>query len=129
MAGNGEVSGILTVAAASVDTRNARRDKHLRSADFFDSASYPGISFTVGRIRPSGQGVTVTGALTVRGRTRPLAFDARATVPGAGEGWVDAEIGVNRGDLGLTWNWLGLVPMRAAVTVHAVFTRPGGFDE
>src|SRR5215472_9549610 len=37
----GEVSGTVTVAAASIDTKNTRRDTHLRSADFFDSANYP----------------------------------------------------------------------------------------
>src|SRR6266699_4283863 len=39
----GEVSGTITVAAASVDTKNKRRDKHLRSADFFDSDTHPQI--------------------------------------------------------------------------------------
>src|SRR5579875_3384674 len=42
----GEAAGTLTVAAASVDTNNARRDKHLRSADFFDSDNHPDIIFT-----------------------------------------------------------------------------------
>src|SRR5262249_49826037 len=64
---DGKVSGILTVAAASIDTKNSRRDTHLRSADFFDSATYPNITFTADAIRPSANGVTVSGALTVRG--------------------------------------------------------------
>src|SRR5262245_26004581 len=59
----GEVSGAVTVVAASVHTKNTRRDTHLRSADFFDSDNYPDITFTVEGIRPSGQGVTVTGNL------------------------------------------------------------------
>jgi polyisoprenoid-binding protein YceI len=71
---NGSASRILTVAAASIDTGNTQRDTHLRSADFFDSANHPDITFTAGRIRPSGAGVAVTGALTVRDRTRPLSF-------------------------------------------------------
>jgi polyisoprenoid-binding protein YceI len=82
---DGEVSGALTVAAASIDTGNTRRDTHLRSADIFDSGSHPHITFTAGGIRPSGQGAAVTGALTVRGRTRPLSFDAVASVPGNGK--------------------------------------------
>ncbi len=56
----GEASGTVTVAAASIDTRNTRRDTHLRSADFFDSGNNPDITFTADGIRPSGQGVTVT---------------------------------------------------------------------
>ena len=119
----GQVSGTLTVAAASVDTKNAKRDTHLRSADFFDSASHPDITFTADGIRPAGQGVAVTGALTVRGRTRPLSFEAAASVAGDGEIWLDAEVHVNRGDFGLTWNLLGLVSMYSTLTIHAVFTR------
>ena len=55
---DGEVSGTVRVAAASIDTRNAGRDAHLRSADFFDSGNHPDITFPVDGIRPSGQGVT-----------------------------------------------------------------------
>src|SRR5262245_40140292 len=62
----GEVSGAITVAAASIDTKNNKRDRHLRLADFFDSGNHPEITFTADGIRPSGQGVAVTGALTVR---------------------------------------------------------------
>ena len=67
----GDVSGTITVGAASIDTKNKKRDTHLRSADFFDSDTYPDITFTVDQARPSGQGVTVSGSLTVRDLTRP----------------------------------------------------------
>jgi polyisoprenoid-binding protein YceI len=120
---DGEVSGTLTVAAASIDTKNTRRDTHLRSADFFDSGNYPDITFTAAAIRPSGQGVAVTGALTVRGRTRPLSFDAAASVRGDGEVWLDAEVIINRADFGLTWNLMGTVSMNSTLTIHATFRR------
>ena len=120
---DGQVSGTVTVAAASINTKNARRDKHLRSADFFDSANNPDITFTADGIRPAGQGVAVTGALTVRDRTRPLSFDAAASVNGDGEIWVDAEIHVNRADFGLTWNQMGMAGVNNTLAVHAVFTR------
>jgi polyisoprenoid-binding protein YceI len=119
----GEVSGALTVVAASIDTKNTRRDTHLRSADFFDSDNYPDITFTVAGIRPSGQGVTVTGTLSVRDRARPLTFDGTAAVAGDGEVWLDAEVRINRADFGLTWNLMGLVSMNNTLTIHAVFTR------
>jgi len=119
----GEVSGTITVAAASVDTRNARRDTHLRSADFFDSDKYPDITFILSGIRPAGHGIAVTGTLTVRDCTRPLAFDGTAAVQGNAEAWLDAEVGINRADFGLTWNRLGLVSMDNTITVHAVFIR------
>src|SRR5215472_12810657 len=132
VAPDGAVSGTVTVAAASIDTRNTRRDTHLRSPDFFDSGSHPDITFTADGIRPSGQGVAVTGALTVRDRTRPLSFDAAASVRGVGEICLDAEVNINRADFGLTWNLMGLISMHNTLTVHAVFTRRGeeeGADE
>ena len=120
---DGQAAGTLLVAAASVDTRNTRRDTHLRSADFFDCDNHPDITFAADDIRPSGQGVAVTGALTIRGRTRPLSFDAAASVAGDGEVWLDAEVRVNRTDFGITWNQLGMVGKTSTLTIHAVFTR------
>jgi polyisoprenoid-binding protein YceI len=120
---DGEVGGTVTVAAASIDTKNARRDTHLRSADFFDSDHQPDITFTADGIRLSGRGVAVAGALTVRGRTRPLSFDAVASVQDDGEIWLDAEVHINRADFGLTWNLMGLVSMNNILIIHAVFTR------
>ena len=111
------------MAATSIDTNNTRRDTHLRSADFFDSGTHPDITFTADGIRLSGQGAGVTGALTVRDRTRPLSFDAAATVHSDGEIWLDAEVRVNRADFGLTWNLMGMVSMNNTLTIHAVFTH------
>ena len=118
----GDVTGDVTVTAASIDTKNARRDTHLRSSDFFDSDNYQDITFTCGSIRPSGQGVTVSGILRVRDRTRPLTFDATAAVRGDGEVWLDATVRINQADFGLTWNLLGMVSVNNTITIHAVFT-------
>jgi polyisoprenoid-binding protein YceI len=123
VAADGEVSGTLTVAAASVDTNNSRRDTHLRSTAFFDSGNHPDITFTAEGVRLAGQGVVVTGALTVRDRTRPLSLHAAASVRGDGDVWLDAEVHINRADFGLTWNLLGMASMHNTLTIHAVFTR------
>ena len=120
---DGQVSGIVTVAAASIDTKNKRRDTHLRSADFFDSQTHPQITFSSGGFAPSSQGLNVTGALTVRDQTRPVTFDATVSVVDGDEVWLDAEIQVDRADFGLTWNLLGMTSMHNTITVHAVFTR------
>jgi polyisoprenoid-binding protein YceI len=119
----GEVSGTITVAAASIDTKNAKRDKHLRSSDFFQADAFPHITFSVDRLQPSGEGVTVTGQLSVRGRTRPLTFPATVSAASSGEVRLDAEIQVNRADFGLTWNQLGMTSMQNTITVHAVFGK------
>jgi polyisoprenoid-binding protein YceI len=123
VAADGEVSGTVTVAAASIDTRNARRDAHLRSADFFDSGSVQDIVFTADGIRPAGQGAAVTGALTVRGRTRPMSFEAAVSAESDEEIRLDAEVVVNRVDFGLTWNLLGTVAVNNTLIIRAVFTR------
>ncbi len=118
----GEVTGTLTVAAGSIDTRNKMRDKDLRSAKLFDIANHPDITYTVDGIQPASGGVRVAGRLTVRGRTRPLSFDAKVSAA-AGEARLDAEVPVNRADFGLTYRPLGMASLNNTITVHAVFTR------
>jgi polyisoprenoid-binding protein YceI len=118
----GEVSGVITVAAASIDTKNSTRDKHLRSADFFDIAFHPDITFAADGVSLADDGVRVTGSLTVRGSTRPASFDAKIS-SADDRVWLDGELQVNRADFGLTWNWMGIASMDNTVVVHAVFTR------
>jgi polyisoprenoid-binding protein YceI len=119
---SGDVKGVVTVAAASVDTKNSKRDKHLRSADFFDIDNHPDISFAVDGASPADGGVRVTGSLTIRGITRPAALNATVSSVD-GELSLDGELDVNRTDFGMTWNWLGIAAMDNTIVVHAVFTR------
>jgi len=119
----GQVTGTLTVAAASIDTKNKMRDKDLRSAKVFDTANHPDITYTVDSIQPTGGGARVTGSLAVRGRTRPLSFDAKVSAT-ADEVRLDAEVPVNRADFGLTYSPLRMAPMHNTIVIHAVFTRP-----
>jgi polyisoprenoid-binding protein YceI len=120
---DGQVSGTVTVSTASIDTRNDRRDTHLRSADFFDSGNHPDITFTADSIRPSGQGAVITGALTVCGQTRPLSVDAAVSVRDDGTVCLDARVRINRADFGLTWNAMGLASMNTTIIVHAIFAE------
>jgi polyisoprenoid-binding protein YceI len=117
----GHVTGTFTVAAASVDTKNKMRDKDLRSAKLFDAASHPDITYTVDAMQPANGGVRVTGSLTVRGRTRPLSFDAKVSAT-AGEVRLDAEVPVNRADFGLTYSPMRMAPMNNTIVIRAVFT-------
>ncbi len=71
----------LTIDAASIDTGNATRDEHLRSADFFGVAEHPEVRFTSKDISGLGNGhVYVSGELEAAGTTIPLAFDASVRV-------------------------------------------------
>ena len=119
----GDASGVITVAAGSIDTKNPRRDKHLRSADFFDVANHPDLTYAADSVSAADGGVRITGRLTVRGRTLPASFDATVSITD-GEVWLDGQLQVNRADFGLTWNWAGIASMHNTIGIHAVFTRP-----
>ncbi|MBO0841442.1 MAG: YceI family protein [Sciscionella sp.] len=119
----GQVTGTLTVATASIDTNSTRRDKHLRSSDFFDSATYPDITFTLDSVRPHGERVAVRGALTVRDSSRTMSFDAAAVVRGEDEIQLDAEVETNRADFGMIWNPMHAVSLNNIITVSAVFFK------
>jgi len=97
------------IDVASIDTGNADRDNHLRSADFFDVASHPKISFKSTAIARDGDGYKVTGDLTIRGATHPVTLDVEyagsAKNPyGQVVSGVSATGAINRKDFGLVWN-------------------------
>lgn len=118
----GQVTGTVTVAAGSVDTKNNKRDEDLRSANVFDVANHPDITYTIDSAQPASGSVRVTGNLTVHGRTRPLSFDAEVSAA-ADEVRLNATIRVNRGDFGLTYSPLHMASLNNTITVQAVLTR------
>ncbi len=100
----------LTIKAASIDTRNADRDAHLRSNDFVDMEHYPEITFvSTGVEQVDGETYRVTGDLTVKGVTKPVTIDFEftgAAVDPFGNQRIGLEgtTSVSRKDFGLTWN-------------------------
>ncbi len=121
---DGSARGTLALDAASVDTKQSKRDKHLRSAEFFHVEKHPEITYTVRRATAGADGaVQVTGDLTVRGTTRPLAFTAQAGQAGQGTVTVAAEVEVDRSDFDLNWNQLGMLRGLTTVTVSLRFTK------
>ncbi len=77
---DGTVFGRMHIAAASLDTRSARRDERLRSRDFFDAGNHPQIVYTLTNIKLMAErDVWVEGSLRVRGVSAPLSFPARVT--------------------------------------------------
>ena len=128
--GSGEIlpdgtgRGRLEIGAASLDTKNRKRDEHLRSADFFHASAHPQIVVDLTRIvRQGGDSVTAEGTLTVAGRTRPLALNARITEATDSAITLAADAEINRADYGMTWNQLGMVKGNAQVSVVARFVR------
>jgi polyisoprenoid-binding protein YceI len=100
-----------SIEAASIDTRNADRDAHLKSADFFDVATFPTLTFVSTRVTPTGAGeLAVEGDLTIHGVTRSVVFAVDGPTPAAKDPWGNTRVGlsattkINRKDFGLTWN-------------------------
>ncbi|WP_369392497.1 YceI family protein [Streptomyces sp. CG1] len=121
---DGSAAGTVTLDAASLDTKSAKRDTHLRSADFFDAGNHPEITFAVrGADSLDGEGVRVTGQLTVRGISRPVTFTARLTGASADALTLEAEFDVDREQFGMGWNQLGMMRGLTTVTAGLRFTR------
>jgi polyisoprenoid-binding protein YceI len=103
----------VSVDATTIDTREPQRDEHLRSADFFDVANHPAITFRSKQISAAGADrFKVTGDLTIRGVTREVTFDLEGPAPVVKDPWGNVRTGVsatakiNRKDFGLVWNAL-----------------------
>jgi polyisoprenoid-binding protein YceI len=100
----------VQIDASSIDTKDAQRDGHLRSADFLDVEKHPNITFRSTGVESAGEKrYRVKGDLTIRGITRPVALDAeyagRVKDPWGGErAGFTAKASIDRKDFGLTWN-------------------------
>jgi polyisoprenoid-binding protein YceI len=113
----------LTIDAASVSTRNRRRDRHLRSADFFDVDHYPEVCFRSTAIQSDGG-----GALHVRGQLTAVAghvaLELAPTVEQTGDQLsIDARTTIDQRQLGITWSPLGMTRAPVNVHIHAVLRR------
>jgi polyisoprenoid-binding protein YceI len=104
---NSKVS--FTIEAASVETGDKKRDEHLRSAEFFDTAKFPQLTFKSTGISKSGAGYTLKGDLTIHGVTKPVTLtatvsDAVASPWGNLVRAVKITGKIKRADFGLNWN-------------------------
>ncbi len=99
----------LTIAVASVETGSADRDAHLVSADFFDAATFPEMTFTSTAVERDGDEWAITGDLVIKGVSRsvtvPFESTGTATDPfGNQRAGFEGSTTINRKDWGLTWN-------------------------
>jgi polyisoprenoid-binding protein YceI len=100
-----------TIEVASVDTRDAQRDAHLKSADFFDVEKFPTMSFKSTTVTVTGAAEgTVEGDLTIRDVTQPVVFQVEGPTAQTKDPWGNLRIGasattkISRKQFGLTWN-------------------------
>jgi len=104
-------SADIAIETASINTRVAKRDEHLRSPDFLDVAKYPAITFKSKRVEKAGNGtLKMTGDLTIRGVTKEVVLTVEGPTPAikdpGGNHRVGGQAGtkINRKDFGLVWN-------------------------
>jgi polyisoprenoid-binding protein YceI len=115
----------LVVESGSLDTKNQRRDKHLRSSDFFDADRHPYVRFVSDAATLAGQRLSVRGRLHVRGQSMPL--ELQATVrPVGGELALEALTEIDHRRLGMTWNAMGMIRTPTRVVVTGRLVRDAG---
>ena len=101
----------VVIDTASINTNVAKRDEHLRSADFFDVTKYPTMTFVSKKVAKAAKGkLKVTGDLTLDGVTKEVVLDVEPLSKESKDPWGNIRRGtsattkINRKDFGLTWN-------------------------
>jgi len=108
--GNLDASGVeFTIQASSIDTKNEKRDGHLRSKDFFDVEKYPEITFKSSKItKIDGDSYAVTGTLTMHGVSKEITlsvdFLGEMKAMGGIRAGYELTTTLNREDFGISWN-------------------------
>lgn len=125
---DGKITGQLVIDAASLNTKNKQRDKHLRSADFFDAEKHPRVVVTVRQAALAADGrLAAEGTLEAVGIAEPVTFTAEVIEASADAVTLRAELTVDRSRFGMTWSPLRIAAMQATGSVTARFTRiPAG---
>ena len=112
----------LIIDAASLDTKMAKRDEHLRSADFFDVAEHPQVRFVGDTAVIDGETLRVRGELHAAGHQVPL--DVQAAIREVdGELELDATALVDHRELGMTWSPVGIMRAPSKLIVHAHLSK------
>jgi len=120
---DGSVEGKLVIDATSINTKNKKRDAHLQTADFFETAVYPTIDFEVtsGRMLESGQ-AEVSGSLTIHGQSRPVVVVGTLQLDGTSATLTTELDDLDRKEWGLTWAKMG-AGTHNRIVIQARFTK------
>jgi polyisoprenoid-binding protein YceI len=121
---DGAATGTLEIQVSSVDTGNKRRDKHLRSDDFFRAATHSEIIYTVFGITPDGPGrVQVAGELRIVDQVRPLELTAMLEEADLTGATLSTEAELDRAAWGIDYG-MGAINKTVWVEGRLRFTRP-----
>jgi polyisoprenoid-binding protein YceI len=123
VAPGGTVTGQLVIDAASLTTGNKQRDKHLRSADFFDVAEHPRVVLSVQHATVSDGGtLNAEGTLEAAGVAEPVSFTADIVAASSDRVTLRAQFTIDRSHFGMTWSPLHISSLQATGSVTATFT-------
>jgi polyisoprenoid-binding protein YceI len=106
----GSSSVDVTIDKNSLSTGDATRDTHVKSADFLDVEKYPTITFKSKKITKDGDGLKITGDLTIHGVTKEVVLNVEGPTEEQKDPWGNIRVGasattkIKRSDFGLTWN-------------------------
>ncbi|OBH41995.1 YceI family protein [Mycobacterium mantenii] len=124
LTGKGAVFGRVDIKAASLDTGIGRRDKHLRSADFFDVDRFGEISVVVTAVQPTkGKAADLRTSLTIKGVTAEMPLPVTISELDDGSIRITGETKLDRDRFDLGWNRLGMVSSTATAAADAIFVR------
>ncbi len=124
LTGKGAVFGRVDIRAASLNTGIGRRDKHLRSADFFDVERFGDISVVVTAVHPTkGKAADLRGNVTIKGITAPLPLHVTITELDDGSIRIAGQTRVDRSQFDLGWNRLGMMGATATAAAETIFVR------
>jgi polyisoprenoid-binding protein YceI len=122
--GNGAVFGRVDIQVASLRTGIGKRDKHLRSADFFDVERFPEISVVATAVQPTtGNGADLRATFSIKGVTAPVPLPVRIAQLDDGSVQVSAKTEVDRAQFNLDWNRVGMIGKTATVAADVCFVR------
>jgi polyisoprenoid-binding protein YceI len=116
---------VLQIDAASLNTKNPRRDTHLRSSDFFDAENHPQVRFVSDSATLDGERLEVRGQLHAAGTSMPLELTATLR-PNGDDLEIEAETHADHHRLGMTWNLLGMMKTPSRLIVHGRLVPDAG---
>lgn len=120
----GSVSATITVDVASLDTKQKKRDEHLRSADFFDVTADPTATFVTTGASPNADGgFDVSGRLTIAGHTHPIDTTVALSGADAESVMAVAHVTIDRTRFGLTWSPMRMAASDVLVSAHLRFRK------
>jgi polyisoprenoid-binding protein YceI len=118
-----------TIDIASISTREEKRDTHLKSPEFFDAAKFPTMTFKSTKVEKHGDGLKVTGDLTMHGVTKPVVLDVTGPTKEIKDPWglarrgVSATAKVNRKDFGVSYGPDAMVSDMVAIAIDAEIVK------